>query len=164
MKSGIFTKVIHRSWIFALLAFWIAIALNGCNPGEFKAKAAQVPQMVDSILSDPKTFNYPFSQQSPNVFPLTAEGLTTENPISGKDEPALAESWQISNDKLKIVFTLRPNLKWSDGKPLTVDDVVFTYNDIYLNEAIPTDARDILRIGQSRKLPGVRKLDESTLR
>ena len=55
---------------------------------------------------------------------------------------------------------MREGLKWSDGAPLTVDDVVFTYNDIYLNEKIPTDYRDILKIGQSRALPSVKKLDE----
>jgi peptide/nickel transport system substrate-binding protein len=38
----------------------------------------------------------------------------------------LAESWQISEDKLSIIFKLKPNLKWSDGKPLTTDDLVFT--------------------------------------
>jgi len=47
-------------------------------------------------------------------------------------------------------------LKW-DGEPLTVDDVVFTYND--MNEKIPTDIKDILRIGKSRALPKIRKLD-----
>src|SRR5579883_52779 len=159
-NSNIFTKFFQRSWIFTLLAFWIILALNGCNPSHYKTAADQVPQLVDSILSDPKTFNSPLSQESPNIFSLTAEGLISENPLTGKLEPALAESWQISDDKLKIVFTLRPGLKWSDGKPLTVDDVVFTYNDIYLNPEIPTDARDILRIGVSRQLPTVRKLDE----
>ncbi|MDF5712436.1 MAG: ABC transporter substrate-binding protein [Rhizonema sp. NSF051] len=158
--ADIYKKIFRRSWIWVLLAFWIAIALTGCNPAEYKVKAAQVPQMIDDILSDPKTFNSPLSQESPNIFGLTAEGLTFENPISGKEEPALAESWRTSDDKLKITFTLRPDLKWSDGKPLTVDDVVFTYNDVYLNKAIPTDARDILRVGESRQLPTVRKLDE----
>jgi len=38
----------------------------------------------------------------------------------------LTESWQISEDKLSIIFKLKPNLKWSDGKPLTSDDLVFT--------------------------------------
>ncbi len=83
-----------------------------------------------------------------------------ENPITGKFEPSLAESWEIFDDNLRFVFTLREGLKWSDGQPLTVDDVVFTFNDIYLNEAIPTDYRDILRIGESRALPKVRKIDE----
>ncbi len=158
--ADIYKKIFRRSWIWVLLAFWIAIALTGCNPSQYKVKAAQVPQMIDDILSDPKTFNYPLNQEFPNVFPLTAEGLTFENPLTGKEEPALAESWQISDDKLKITFTLRQDLKWSDGKPLTVDDVVFTYNDVYLNKAIPTDARDVLRVGESRQLPTVRKLDE----
>ncbi|MEH2174087.1 ABC transporter substrate-binding protein [Nostoc sp.] len=151
---------IKHFWLPIILTSITALTLTACNPANFKSASAQVPQLVSSILSDPKTFNYPLSQEFPNVFPLIYEGLITQNPITAKVEPALAESWQISDDKLKIVFTLRQGLKWSDGQPLTVDDVVFTYNDIYLNEAIPTDVRDGLRVGESRKLPTVRKLDE----
>ncbi|NDJ20396.1 ABC transporter substrate-binding protein [Nostoc sp. B(2019)] len=150
---------IHRFWLPIILAVATALTVTACNPANFKSAAAQVPQLVSGILSDPKTFNYPLSQESPNVFPLIYEGLITENYDTGKVEPALAESWQFSDDKLKIVFTLREGLKWSDGQPLTVDDVVFTYNDIYLNEAIPTDVRDVLRIGENRKLPIVKKID-----
>ncbi|MHC5858044.1 ABC transporter substrate-binding protein [Nostoc sp.] len=147
-------------WLPIILTSVTALILTACNPTNFKSAAAQVPQLVTAILSDPKTFNYPLSQEFPNVFSLIYEGLITQNPITAKVEPALAESWQISDDKLKIIFTIRQGLKWSDGQPLTVDDVVFTYNDIYLNEAIPTDVRDSLRIGKSRKLPTVRKVDE----
>ncbi len=157
--SKIFLAIKHF-WLPIIFTSAIALTVTACNPANFKSPAAQVPQLVSSILSDPKTFNYPLSQEFPNVFPLIYEGLITQNPITAKIEPALAESWQISDDKLKIVFTLREGLKWSDGQPLTVDDVVFTYNDIYLNEAIPTDVRDTLRIGESRKLPTVRKVDE----
>lgn len=149
-----------RKWLALILAFVSAIALSSCNPTEFKSAAAQVPQIVDSTLSDPKTFNYALSQESPNVFSLIYEGLIGENGITGEIEPALAESWEFSQDKKRIIFTMREGLKWSDGKPLTVDDVVFTYNDIYFNEKIPTDIRDILRIGKNRLLPSVRKLDE----
>ncbi|NEP57526.1 MAG: ABC transporter substrate-binding protein [Symploca sp. SIO2G7] len=145
---------------FCLLPLFCAIAFSACSLSQFETEAAQIPELVRGILTDPKTFNYALSQQSPNVFVLTYEGLITENPITGETEPALAQSWKISQDKLKIEFTLREGLQWSDGEPLTVDDVVFTYNDIYLNEAIPTDARDILRVGQSRQLPTVRKLDQ----
>lgn len=38
----------------------------------------------------------------------------------------LAESWKVDNDKLYTV-TLKPDLRWHDGKPLTSDDVVFTF-------------------------------------
>ncbi|MBE9210440.1 ABC transporter substrate-binding protein [Nostoc sp. LEGE 06077] len=151
---------INHSWILIILSAFTAMTIAACNPSNFKSSAAQIPQVVSSILSDPKTFNYPLSQESPNIFGLTYEGLVDQNPITGKVEPKLAESWQISEDKLKFTFTLSDGLKWSDGQPLTADDVVFTYNDVYFNEAIPTDVRDAFRIGTSRKLPSIRKIDE----
>ncbi|HIK26813.1 MAG: ABC transporter substrate-binding protein [Oscillatoriaceae bacterium SKW80] len=150
---------IWSRWQVVLLVLILNIALIGCSLEQFRTNAAPVSQLVYSVLSDPKTFNPVLSTESPNIFGLTYEGLVTENGLSGEIEPALAESWEISEDKKKIVFTLREGLKWSDGHPLTADDVVFTYNDIYLNEKIPSSARDILRIGKNRALPTVRKLD-----
>jgi len=41
--------------------------------------------------------------------------------------PDLAESWQISNNQKTITFKLKKNLQWSDGKPLTSADVLFTW-------------------------------------
>ncbi len=41
--------------------------------------------------------------------------------------PDLAEKWEISPDATTFTFTLRSGLTWSDGTPLTADDVVFTY-------------------------------------
>ena len=41
--------------------------------------------------------------------------------------PDLAESWKISNNQKTITFTLKKNLKWSDGLPLTSEDVLFTW-------------------------------------
>ena len=38
--------------------------------------------------------------------------------------PALAQSWQVSDDGKQVTFQLRPNLVFSDGSPLTADDVV----------------------------------------
>lgn len=42
--------------------------------------------------------------------------------------PGLAESWEGSEDGLTWTYTLREGLLWSDGEPLTADDVVFTIN------------------------------------
>ncbi|MDB9456004.1 ABC transporter substrate-binding protein [Dolichospermum circinale] len=144
--------------LITIIAF-TAMTITACSPTKLKTSTAKVPQLVTSILSDPKTFNAALSSESPNIFGYTYEGLLTQNPIDGKIEGALAESWEISEDKTKITFTMREGLKWSDGEPLTVDDVVFTYNDIYLNQNIPTDTRDVLRVGKDRKLPTVRKID-----
>ena len=38
----------------------------------------------------------------------------------------LAENWDVSDDQLTYTFHLRKNLKFSDGTPLTADDVAFT--------------------------------------
>ncbi|MEC4806064.1 MAG: ABC transporter substrate-binding protein [Jaaginema sp. PMC 1079.18] len=146
-----------RRILAAIALICTAISLTACNPAILESNAAEVQQVVMSILSDPKTFNAVLSAESPNIFGLTYEGLVEENPITGEFEPTIAESWEISDDGLEIVFTIRPNLKWSDGENLTVDDVVFTYNRLYLNEDIPSNARDSLRIGQSREFPTITK-------
>lgn len=151
--------VMFRRLFLVFLSAVVAIACAGCNPANFKTQAAQVTQIVASASAEPKTFNYALNQQSPNVFGFIYVGLVGED-REGTLIPALAESWDISEDKQRIVFTLREGLKWSDGEPLTAEDVAFTYNDIYLNPEIPTDARDVLRIGESGALPKVRQLDE----
>ncbi len=51
-------------------------------------------------------------------------------------KPHLAESWQVSPDGKTYTFKLRRDVKWHDGKPLTADDVVFTFGE-YLIEVHP---------------------------
>jgi peptide/nickel transport system substrate-binding protein len=46
---------------------------------------------------------------------------------NGKTEPGLAQSWTVSPDGLTYTFTLKDGLKWSDGQPLTSDDVAFNF-------------------------------------
>jgi peptide/nickel transport system substrate-binding protein len=147
-----------QKWLIWLgfVALFFSITLNGCQVDTLKDPDwEQSSQIVDSILSDPKTFNYALSQEAPNVFGLIYEGLIGSNGLTAELEPALAESWEVSEDQTRILFTLREGLRWSDGEPLTVADVDFTYNQIYFNEAIPTDTRDILRVGVERVLPTV---------
>jgi peptide/nickel transport system substrate-binding protein len=146
------------NWLKKLLSTLIAgvliLSLIAC------AGTQNRNEVIQSVLSDPKTFNVVLSAESPNIFGLTYEGLLTENPITGKKEPALAESWEISEDGLSIIFTLRENLKWSDGKPLTVEDVVFSFNDLYLNPDIPNNYRDSMRVGVKGEFPKVTQLDD----
>jgi peptide/nickel transport system substrate-binding protein len=42
----------------------------------------------------------------------------------------LAQSWDVSSDQKTITFHLKPNLKWADGKPLTSEDVLFTWKTV----------------------------------
>lgn len=145
-----------------MFAALLLLPITACNPKTLLANPNQPPQLVLTILGDPKTFNSVIATDatSADVGGMLFDGLVTQNPFTGKIEPELAESWSISEDNLEIVYTLRPNLKWSDGEPLTVDDVVFTYNQLYLNPDIPTGMRDVLRIGQSGALPKVTKVND----
>ena len=49
----------------------------------------------------------------------------------GKLVPGLAESWTVSPDGKTYTIKLRPNLKFSDGSPLTAEDVAFTLTVLY---------------------------------
>jgi peptide/nickel transport system substrate-binding protein len=156
------TLLSKRFWqrgLASLLALVMAIVLGGCDLRDFRTEAAQVSQIVARTSEDPSTYNYALLSQYPNVFTFTFEGLIGESG-EGVLEPALAESWQVSDDKLHVTFTLREGLKWSDGEPLTVEDVLFSFNEVYFNEEIPTDVRDSLRIGQKRQLPKLRQVDD----
>lgn len=166
---------IPRLWrllLIGLTMLALTLALPSCSALEngplsrlrlenFRTEAADVPTLISTVIGEPKTFNYLLTQESTStdVLALMYEGLIGIDYTTNEIVPALAESWTVSEDGLTIVYTLKENLQWSDGEPLTVDDVVFTYNDLILNEEIPTDNRDILRIGVEGKLPVVRKLD-----
>jgi peptide/nickel transport system substrate-binding protein len=63
-------------------------------------------------------------------FSITAEvlsGLIQLDPEL-KPHPDLAKSWEISPDLLTYTFKLRENAKFHDGRPLTADDWVYTYD------------------------------------
>jgi len=55
---------------------------------------------------------------------IFASLVTTDK--QGKPIPDLAEKWDVSSDQLTYTFHLRKDLKFSDGSPLTADDVAFT--------------------------------------
>lgn len=44
----------------------------------------------------------------------------------GTNEPRLASSWEVGEDKKSITFTINENAKWHDGEPVTAEDVAFT--------------------------------------
>lgn len=58
-----------------------------------------------------------------NVLRDLYEGLVTED-ADGRLAPGLAESWVVSDDARTWTFTLRADLRWSDGEPLTASHVV----------------------------------------
>lgn len=73
--------------------------------------------------------------------------------------PLLAESWQMADDGLSVVVRLRRNVTFSNGDPMTADDVVYSY-EMYKNENV-VDGRQIQYL---RHISGCEKIDEYTVR
>lgn len=61
--------------------------------------------------------------------------------------PGYVESYSVSEDSRTFTFTLLKGLKWSDGQPVTTEDVEFWYNDVFLN-------RDLLASVDQTLAPG----------
>jgi len=88
--------------------------------------------------SDAKTFNLVLNREASTSDKLRYcyDTLFRKDIITDEYVPALAESWVEAPDGLSVVFTMRPDVTWWDGEPITADDVVFTYNDILNNPSI----------------------------
>jgi peptide/nickel transport system substrate-binding protein len=70
------------------------------------------------------------------------EPLMMWNPVKPAEasKPWLATGAEWTPDFKKVTITVRDNAKWSDGKPVTGDDVAFTFNLIKKNEALNSAA------------------------
>ena len=104
--------------------------------------------LVLSSASDPKSFNPVLAKETSTtmITGMLFEGLTTLDPFTLAPKPNLAERWSVSPNGLVWTFHLRSGLRWSDGEPLTADDVVFTFRDLIFNPDVPNSARDIFTI------------------
>jgi peptide/nickel transport system substrate-binding protein len=106
-----------------------------------------------------RNFN-PFNQTSArqSTLDFIYEPLVVFNRFDGnKPVFRLAESFKLADDLKSIEFKLRPNLKWSDGKPLTATDVKFTYD--YLKKFPALDFVSIWTF-----ITGVEAVDAQTVR
>jgi len=117
-----------------------------------------------SIGEGPKTFNYWSTNDntSSTMSGLMYDGLLRTNPLTGKQEPRLAKSFEVMSDKKTYIVKMRRGIKWSDGREITADDVVFTYNVIIFQGFGNPSMRDVILV--NGKLPKVEKVDEYTVK
>ena len=96
-----------------------------------------------ATISEPLTLNLAISNDasSSGVLGYLFEGLTETSWLTDEVEPALAESWEHSDDGLTWTFHLRKDVTWHDGQPFTAHDVDFTFNRITYNDDIAASAR-----------------------
>lgn len=117
--------------------------------------------VASTIGEGPKTFN-PFNTKD-NISAMMSEimydGLLTTHPVTGQPIPKLAKSFSVNGND--YIIHLRHGIKWSDGKPITADDVVFTWQNLIFDGFGNTSTRDSIII--DGKLPTVKKIDDYTV-
>lgn len=141
----------------------ITKTINGVDYIESQLPIGQFGgEFVTSTIGEgPKTFN-PFTSTdatSSAMADVMYDGLFSSNPMTGEVTPKLAKSIKISRNK--YIINLRQGLKWSDGEPITADDVMFTWNDIIFAGLGNTSTRDSMVI--DGELPKLRKIDDYTV-
>jgi len=72
----------------------------------------------------------------------------------GSSYGLVAQSLEYPDDRAWVIFTLRPEARFSDGSPVTAADVVFTHN-MFMEQGLPS-YREVV----SRIISGVEALDE----
>jgi len=87
-----------------------------------------------ALTGSPQSFNF-YGTLDSNAYSVAGQmltGLVEAHPVTSAIRPALAESWEVSEDNKEVTFHLR-DVKWSDGVPLTADDVIFTFEHFVMN-------------------------------
>jgi len=136
----------RRTWLLVSLLLIGCMLLTACgNKSEaIAAEGAFLTINYEQVSTWVRNFN-PFSA---NALGSTAtaiyEPMMIYNKSTGELVPWLATGYTWSDDNLTLTFTIRPNVKWSDGEPFTANDVVYTYDLMRNNEALSGTATSVL--------------------
>lgn len=121
----------------AAAGFGMVLLVSG-SFGAATAAAESTPESDDDltfrvgILQDVDSLN-PFKGITAAAYEMWAlmyDGLTRYAAKDFKPEPALAASWEQSDDGLVWTYHLQEGVTFNDGEPMTADDVVYTYERI----------------------------------
>ncbi|GHJ60890.1 ABC transporter substrate-binding protein [Nocardioides sp. OK12] len=105
------------------------------GPGGAAASTSQGEDPVRftvALLNEVDSFN-PFlgiEVESYEMWALTYDYLVDFSTDDLSLQPSLATDWESSDDGLEWRFTIRDDVTWSDGEPLTADDLAFTYGRV----------------------------------
>jgi oligopeptide transport system substrate-binding protein len=193
----------NKRWIFVALLVALAalgLAMAGCvvpapaTPAQPPAEATTPPRpstpaaqeaapqelvLRMSLGAEPASIDPNLAQDTYAINTLEGMflGLTNLNNETGVVEPELATGWDISTDGLVWTFTMRDDAKWTDGQPVTANDIEYSVkravapetaspyayvlyiikNAQTINQtAVPTDTYDIESLG-------VKALDDYTV-
>lgn len=142
--------------VLALLPFWNDF---------FKANSKTIPAsggiLTEATIGVIRNLNPLSSDSTPfdkDLHKLLYSGLLEYNPVSSQIEPALA-SFRVSEDGLEYIATLKDSATFSNGKNVTADDIVFTYETVIQNQGFRNSD-----LAQKFEYVQIEKTDERTVR
>jgi oligopeptide transport system substrate-binding protein len=118
------------SFVLPVLAAALALLPTGCHRRETPAQAGIRTQTLlvgngaEPADLDPQVIT---AYTDENLALALFEGLTAIDERTSEPAPAAAAAWETSADGLTWTFHLRPDLRWSNGEPLTAADFIASW-------------------------------------
>ena len=124
-----FAAIVRHAAACGALALSLSACTTSLSHSEYFGKVDPPPGQTLRYVSgsEPESLDPQITTGQPEARILLAlfDGLTEYDPKTGEPIPALATHWEANEDNSVFVFHLRP-ARWSNGRPLTAEDFVYT--------------------------------------
>ncbi|HEX4925278.1 MAG TPA: ABC transporter substrate-binding protein, partial [Bdellovibrionales bacterium] len=122
-------KTLLMTATLAITTFGLAIA----HAGPANDKAPQGGNFIYNLSAEPTLLNPLTSTDmyARYVQEWVVESLLQRDEDTYEWAPSLATKWEVSKDERTFTFTLREGVKFHDGKPMTAEDVKFSFDIIF---------------------------------
>ncbi len=125
--------------IAAFLAVLVAASIGSAAIPKYAEPNSNAPKggiIVRSLGGEPPTLHPIMATDAyaSRVFDFVMDTLLERKATDWEWAPRLAEKWEISKDGKVFTFTLRKDATWHDGKPVTAEDVKFSFDAVFIPE------------------------------
>ena len=160
-----------RRWLIGAAVTALAVATVGATPADlpFQVALNQALVLTGGESSNPREYDPATTHGTGDK--LVFSGLVAFDPHLNLI-PDLAQTWSVSSDGLTYVFTLRSNATFHDGRPVTAQDVIYSWERAAdpktQSDTVLTYLGDILGVqemhtGKADHISGLRALDDHHL-
>jgi peptide/nickel transport system substrate-binding protein len=129
-RPGARPRARARAGAAAAVAAALALAACSGHSGSAGGQSGSLGSLTIAVDNGSPTLQDNFNPFSPNQrsgTPYMYEPLEYVNPLNGSYTPFLATAHKFTGNK-DLQFTMRSGARWSDGKPITAADVVYTFD------------------------------------
>lgn len=125
--------------VLCLIIIFILMIFNGCIEKKVQVNNPQDNYIIFNIGEYPKDLIMADKDlaRRDDLLNLMFEGLVRQD-SDGSIVPAIADSWEISNEGTTYTFHIRDNARWNDGSEINAEDFVLFFSEI-LSKSIEND-------------------------